>query len=124
MAFGSISYPPEEMRRAWSITLQTGVVANAGILLKDKYKAGVGAPGHWSDLSNPQWIAEPQTTVEANLLPETPFPCRDLYPDEAIVQVFMGGWVVQRKQIATKLSDIDLMPQRVRDIWNAVLVKT
>src|SRR5205814_1895285 len=89
LPFGGISYPSGETRRAWQITLQSGVAANVGMLLKEKYKLGVGAPGHWSDLKNPQWIAEAQATVEANLLPEVPIPARDLLPDELIAQVFM-----------------------------------
>ena len=47
LPFTGISYPSGETRRAWQITLQSGVTANVAWLLKEKYKNGVGAPGHW-----------------------------------------------------------------------------
>lgn len=121
----SISYPPDELRRDWAITLRSGRVANVGVLLKDRNKAGVGAPGHWSDVNNPQWIADVQMSVEANNLPEIPMPSRDLYLNEVIVQVAFLGYAVQRTDWAlyAKVADSDAMPGRIRDMWNATVGK-
>jgi hypothetical protein len=81
-ALSGTVYPPTELRRQWSIWV-CGSWKQAGLLMKERSKGGVGAPGHW-DLSgsDPTFMVElpPDTSPKG----EWPAPLRDLLPNEKI----------------------------------------
>ena len=74
-----------EKRRMWLVRVG-GRYYNAGLLLRRKYKYGVGAPGQWSFARNgqPVWRPRPQETGENDPRPEVPVPCRKLAANEAL----------------------------------------
>jgi hypothetical protein len=87
-----VVYPPEELRRMWSIVLPAGRPVNVGTLMQMRSAKGVGAPGHW-DLSSgdPVWVAAPPPpTGFDDTRPPRPVPVRDLLPNEKLQPGVMG----------------------------------
>jgi len=74
-----------EKRRMWAVRIGDQYY-NAGLLLRRKYRYGVGAPGEWSFAANgqPVWRPKPQETGENDPRPEVPVPSRKLEPNEAL----------------------------------------
>jgi len=61
-------------------------------ILKNRFAAGVGAPGRWQDQGalGPVFVPEVPNDGEQDLRPEIPMPCRALLPNERIESGFGG----------------------------------
>lgn len=108
-------YPPDETRRVFGIVLPNGNRTLAGFLLRDKYRSGVGAPGHWvtGDEGYPVWVADLPTDLgEYDTRPEIPMPCRDLWPQE---QIKVGGFANQ-----IQIFNVALAPEADGDILRRI----
>jgi hypothetical protein len=100
-------YPADEKRRVWviSVTFGGGEAAefNAGMLLKEKYRAGVGAPGNWQAAGTGGgrgvvWVSKIPPVLNWNDLPETPIPLCELRENEELFAQFGGNIGVRSKK--------------------------
>jgi len=94
-----------EERRLFNVKLRgttnkEGKWNNVGLLLKMKYRQGVGAPGKFeSPATEPRWIPKKsEAPDEYDLRPEVPIPVRALLPNESarlgfggIITIFKDG---------------------------------
>jgi hypothetical protein len=99
-----VYYDPSETRRILNVVLG-GRPFNVGQLLKQKYAAGVGAPGAW-DLSQldqgPIWKpGAVRDSGEWDTRPEVAMPMRQLYGCEQLATVFGGVVQVRRTDRGT-----------------------
>lgn len=92
-----INYPDSETRRWYQIQTGNGIAYNVGVLLANKYAAGVDTPGSWgSDFTGgPAWVSTYVIPHPAeSTLPEVPFPMRDLLPGERFIGTLVGIYQV------------------------------
>jgi hypothetical protein len=103
-------YPDDDLRRIWKLRVEfaRGTVQhfNVGLLLQERYRAGVGAPGVWKVIQGNDgdysliWVSAIGPALDWNDLPETPIPLRALYPDEELFYQFGGNVGVRKKSAA------------------------
>jgi hypothetical protein len=105
-----------EVRRQFSVIVD-GKAYNAGLLLKAKNAAGIGAPGKWQRTpTGPVWVSEPQPTGEDDRRGEVPIPCRPLFPEEDL-KITPFGVTVYRKDKDSELTRVEsggLTPEQDR----------
>lgn len=92
-----IFYDSSESRRLLNITVN-GVPRNVGLMLREKYTAGIGAPGAWSapsDGANPIWRSNVPQSSEFGIGEEA-IPQRPLMPNEAWAADLFSGWKIMR----------------------------
>lgn len=94
-----------ETRRVFNLLTPKGAF-QAALLLAQKYRSGIGAPGRW-DVSGaePVWIPEQTDVGEYDPRPEIPIPVRDLLPGEVIEQGFGGVWHIRFLHLAQTLEE-------------------
>ena len=100
-----VHYPPEEPRRLWYFQFR-GKAVNAGALIYNRNKNGVGAPGKW-DFSTgvPVWKPAPEPpTGLGDTRPAREMPMRDLRPNERL-QVGLMGVGIARTDLAEKVKE-------------------
>lgn len=91
-----VIYPPDEPRRLWYFMLG-GRAVNAGALLYNRNKRGIGSPGRW-DLSSgePVWVPDPPGPIGLDdTRPPREMPVRDLLPNERLESGPMGPRIVR-----------------------------
>lgn len=102
-------YPPDDPRRIYDVTLffapDNERAYNVGLLLQERYRAGVDAPGKWlltqQDEQNKLiWVPDVEPTYNWNDLPEVAIPMRALHEDEELFYQF-GGNVGVRKKVGS-----------------------
>jgi hypothetical protein len=92
-----IIYEKEEDRRLFLVRLRgtagkPGILTSVGLLLRMKYRQGVGAPGKWeSPATEPRWIPKKSDAPgEYDARPEVPIPIRALLSNETPKLGFAG----------------------------------
>lgn len=102
-------YPIDEPRRIWRLLVPLAHGAtqpfNVGLLLQERYRLGVGAPGAWKLIEDSGgyslvWDSAIGPTPDWNDLPETPIPMRTLWADEELFYQFGGNVGVRKKSTA------------------------
>lgn len=95
-----------ETRRPWVIHWGDAPL-QAALLIAERNRHGVGAPGHWDKTGRePVWIPEAQgDTGERDPRPEIPVPVRRLLPGENFRQAFGGVWMVVRTDLTPPPQD-------------------
>jgi hypothetical protein len=123
-------YPENDPRRVFKITFysQNGdLTYNAGLLLNERHRNGIGAPGKWTIAIKPgdepptlSWVSEVEPTLDWNTQPETPIPMRPLNSSEELFFQFGGSVGVRRREVPTPGAG-DKFMQADRDILIRVL---
>lgn len=81
-----------ETRRQWVLVVN-GIEHTVGLLLVEKFRNGVGAPGQWRTLGNGgiTWVTLTPNTGDRDPRPEVAVPVRDLYENEQLDRNSMTG---------------------------------
>lgn len=84
-------------RREYQFDVHGGIL-NVGLLLKQMYVNGVGAPGEWAFDTNgvPKWVPAPQPPPLPVNYKVTSMPMRKLYKNETWIYPVIGQPMIQR----------------------------
>ncbi|MEP6960636.1 MAG: hypothetical protein ABI995_01055 [Acidobacteriota bacterium] len=85
----------DEPRRMWDFAYR-GVSYGVGGLISNKYRNGIGSPGHWTIGDTIEWLPDPPaaTGLDDHRAPRE-VPVRDLLPNELISAGLMGPMIVR-----------------------------
>lgn len=125
-----IIYDMREKRRLYSVKLRgtankEGDWNSVGLLLKMKYRNGVGAPGEWTaTATEPRWIPKKSKVPdEYDPRPEVPIPIRALLPNESARLGFAGVITIFQDADSGEPVDQDAILARIDKTTQQILKK-
>lgn len=125
-----IIYDMREERRLYSVKLRgtanrEGTWNSVGLLLKKRYRDGVGAPGEWTaTATEPRWIPKKsEVPDEYDPRPEVPIPIRALLSNETARLGFASVITIFKDAVSGGPVDVDDVLSRVDKTTQQILKK-